>query len=177
MAFESIRRDPLLGAMRALLTGFMWLLVVIGVIVIALIPVVLLNGDSVTMEIAGRTVESDPTLLALVCVTMAVVVVMCAMGWRFTGLLRAIVDTVSTGDPFVPENARRLTAMAWLSIALMVVAIVGGWLTVMLEARTEELQANFDVSVGGLLLPFVLFILARVFRTGTDMRAELEGTV
>jgi hypothetical protein len=33
------------------------------------------------------------------------------------------------------------------------------------------------ISFGGFLLALVLFILARVFRKGTEMREELEGTV
>ncbi len=33
------------------------------------------------------------------------------------------------------------------------------------------------ISGNGLLLMLILFILARVFRKGAEMRAELEGTV
>jgi hypothetical protein len=34
-----------------------------------------------------------------------------------------------------------------------------------------------DVPLAGLFLALVLFILARVFREGTRMRDDLEGTV
>jgi hypothetical protein len=67
--------------------------------------------------------------------------------------------------------------MAWLSIAVQLAALAAGALTMWLEEATKEVQANFDVSIGGILLPLVLFILARVFRRGTEMREELEGTV
>ena len=40
---------------------------------------------------------------------------------------------------------------------------------------TFVVDSGFDVN--GLLLMLILFILARVFRKGADMRAELEGTV
>ena len=40
-----------------------------------------------------------------------------------------------------------------------------------------DLRADFGFSGGGLLLMLVLFILARVFRRGAEMREELEGTV
>jgi hypothetical protein len=38
-------------------------------------------------------------------------------------------------------------------------------------------DVDFGLSFGGVLLALVLFILARVFRKGAEMRAELEGTV
>ena len=39
------------------------------------------------------------------------------------------------------------------------------------------MEVTADVSANGLLLVLVLFILARVFKTGAQMRDDLEGTV
>ena len=41
----------------------------------------------------------------------------------------------------------------------------------------EELTADIEFSLTGVLLALVLFILARVFRHGAAMREDLEGTV
>jgi hypothetical protein len=35
----------------------------------------------------------------------------------------------------------------------------------------------FAFWLGGVILSLTLFVLARVFRKGTDMREDLEGTV
>jgi hypothetical protein len=100
-----------------------------------------------------------------------------ALGFRFLLLLRRIVDSVATGDPFVPDNAARLTAMAWLTLAGQVAVVpaifIGGWISTILKDADFE----FEVSLSAILLALVLFILARVFRQGAAMRDDLEGTV
>ena len=42
---------------------------------------------------------------------------------------------------------------------------------------SENLKVDFDFTLTGLLLAIVLFILARIFRHGVEMREDLEGTV
>ncbi|CCA91354.1 MULTISPECIES: DUF2975 domain-containing protein [unclassified Novosphingobium] len=98
--------------------------------------------------------------------------------------LKRIVDTVGQGDPFVPDNATRLTRMAWLSLAVQLVSLpisgLGTWIHKVTEgvgADKGDFQIDGGVDGNGLLLMLILFILARVFRKGAEMRAELEGTV
>lgn len=104
---------------------------------------------------------------------------MVAIGFRFTDLLRRIVDSVGEGDPFIPVNAVRLNHMAWLTIALQAVAIplgaLGYWIGQI--ADKADVDADFDIDINAVMLAIVLFILARVFRRGAEMREELEGTV
>ena len=77
-------------------------------------------------------------------------------------------------SPFAaPGHAVR----APLAVLALAVALAAGALTIWLEESTKDFEANFDISIGGILLPLVLFILARVFRRGAEMREELEGTV
>ena len=45
------------------------------------------------------------------------------------------------------------------------------------SADAASISVDADFSTNGLLLALVLFILARVFRTGAKMREDLEGTV
>src|SRR5690349_405821 len=40
--------------------------------------------------------------------------------------LLAMLDTVRDGDPFVPDNARRLTQIAWLLLGLQLMHLVHG---------------------------------------------------
>lgn len=122
-------------------------------------------------------------LLPAASLLLALSIAMLACLLRILGLLLRIVDTVGEGDPFVPENARRLTHMAWLSVAVQAIgvpmAMVGVWLA--RYADSVDARADIDASVGldanGLLLVLILFILARVFRKGAAMREDLEGTV
>ena len=43
--------------------------------------------------------------------------------------------------------------------------------------RLDDITVDAGLDVSGILLVVILFILARVFRHGTTMREELEGTV
>jgi len=74
--------------------------------------------------------------------------------------------------------------MAWLTLAMQLVTFPIGALAVWLGAEMTKLGAHtkiddldMGISGNGLLLMLILFILARVFRQGAAMRAELEGTV
>jgi hypothetical protein len=87
--------------------------------------------------------------------------------------LLAIVDTVRVGDPFIVENAQRLTAIAWRLAALegfrlVVAAIAAGvWAPGKVDA----------FSFASWLAVLLLFVLAGVFARGAQMRSDLEGTV
>ena len=174
----TLREDPLLGIARAILTFLMGLTIFVGAVVAIVVPIVLLNQNQVLVEF-GRSPVSQPggDVIGAILAGLVLVAGIVALSFLVLRHLRRIVDTVRQGDPFIPENAVRLRTMAWLSIVLQTIALFAGALTMWLEEATEKLEANFDVSVGGILLPLVLFILARVFRRGAAMREELEGTV
>ena len=174
----TLREDPLLGIARAILTFLMGLTIFVGATIAIAVPVMLLNQDRFLAELvpSPATMAGGDVIGAILAV-MVLVAGIVALSFVFIRHLRRIVDTVRQGDPFIPENAMRLRSMAWLSIVLQVVALFAGALTMWLEEATKNLEANFDISIGGILLPLVLFILARVFRRGAEMREELEGTV
>ena len=79
--------------------------------------------DSINIEARaefGAAVTDMP--LGSVLALLAVVCVLCALVFLFFGKLRGIIDTVAAGDPFVPENADRLSAMGWILIGIHVLA-------------------------------------------------------
>jgi hypothetical protein len=108
--------------------------------------------------------------------------VACALAFLFFGKLREMIDTVAAGDPFTPQNSDRLSAMAWLQIGLYSMhfiipeleALITDWRQQFSEGPFND---GFDLNVTQIVLIFVLFILARVFRHGAAMREDLEGTV
>ena len=91
--------------------------------------------------------------------------------------LRAIVETVRSGDPFVAANADRLQGIAWALLILQILSIIIGAIgkAVAIPGRPLDLDAGFSIS--GWLAVLLTFLLARVFAEGTLMREDLEGTV
>lgn len=87
--------------------------------------------------------------------------------------LLAIVDTVRVGDPFILENAERLTAIAWRVLALELLRLV----VAAIAAAVWEAGRIDAFSFAPWLAVLLLFVLAGVFAHGARMRADLEGTV
>jgi hypothetical protein len=85
-------------------------------------------------------------------------------------LLRAIVDSARSGDPFVPENGARLRRIGWLILAANVVVFAGSF------ALPPFFRDQSD-SYPGLITALLIFVLARIFETGARMRTELQETV
>ena len=150
--------------------------------VIAL-PIVIFMQGEINAEVAkefGDAVGAFPVLAVLGLIGF--ILILLALAFFFFGKLRAIIATVGEGDPFAPENAERLSAMGWITIASQAVMIpiaglalvVAKWAEPM-ENATATVDGGFDLE--GILLAIVLFILARVFKHGAAMREDLEGTV
>lgn len=147
------------------------------------LPIILFLQDRIDTEISrefGNSVGNFPamTLVGLLLVAFAIV----ALTFLFFGKLRAIIRTVGEGDPFVPANAERLSLMAWLLLGVQVLMIPAAGLGLMLAKWADDIEhADITIDAGldltGILMVIVLFILARVFKHGAAMRADLEGTV
>ncbi|QGN54743.1 DUF2975 domain-containing protein [Novosphingobium sp. Gsoil 351] len=181
------KRDPLLTAARLLLMVFIGVLGVAAVAALLVIPVVIVFQARVLAEIAAKGVETGPEMIGAILIVLAGIAVLLAMAVWFLVLLRRIVLSVGTGDPFIPENAERLSRMGWLVLAGQIASIPVGALVLWIASVVEDspaaehahadLHSDFGFSFSSLLLMLVLFILARVFRRGAAMREELEGTV
>lgn len=181
--------DPLLliGKIFAI---FLQVVMAIGAIALLIaIPAVVIAGGYVEAEIAKEApqiTESFPAFL--IAAIMAIGLSIVSMLFVFFGKLRRIIGTVGEGDPFQPENAKRLSTMAWLMLGTQLVMIPAAAIAIPLarygaeidKAGIEEVNFSFDGSgmdMTAWLLVVILFILARVFRHGAAMREDLEGTV
>ena len=178
-----IGTDPLLLAGNVLAI-FLQIAMAIGAtaLVIASVAILLFQDKLITeyaQEIGDPTaVFPVLTLLGVMLIGLAIVTAM----FLFFGKLRSIITTVGSGDPFQPENADRLSAMAWLMFGVQLLILPATALGMQLVRFADELKdvdVTFDggLDLEGILLVVVLFILARVFRHGAAMRADLEGTV
>ena len=91
--------------------------------------------------------------------------------------LRAMVETVRAGDPFVAANARRLEAIAWALLVLQLLSIVIGAIGKAVSTPAHPVNLSAGFSINGWLAVLLTFVLARVFAEGTLMREDLQGTV
>ena len=91
--------------------------------------------------------------------------------------LLSIVESVGVGEPFTIGNAGRLRTIAFalLGIELLHIAVVAIASALSANGVPLRIGSNFDVT--GWLAVLLLFVLAQVFREGSRMREDLEGTV
>jgi hypothetical protein len=91
--------------------------------------------------------------------------------------LRAMVETVRAGEPFVAANASRLQGIAWVLLVLNLLSIVMGAIARTVSTPAHPLHMNAGFSINGWLVVLLTFVLARVFAEGTLMRKDVAGTV
>jgi hypothetical protein len=89
----------------------------------------------------------------------------------------AIVDTVSVGNPFVLANAARLQKIAWAVLVLELIHLAVGAVAASVSTPAAPFDINWKFSPTRWVAVLLLFVLARVFEQGAQMREELEGTV
>ena len=168
-------RDPLLAAAHLWLRLSAGLAVLFTAAFLLSVPAALILRGTVLRQLAERGASAE--LYPIILVVLALLALVSVLSFFFLRHMDRIVGTVAEGDPFVPVNASRLQAMGWLSLAIDA-AFVAVAVAVNLAPRMgHRPNADFTFTLGGILLALVLFVLARVFREGTRMRDELEGTV
>jgi hypothetical protein len=93
--------------------------------------------------------------------------------------LRRVVASASAGDPFVEANAAELVHVAWLLLGVEVIAALIKPMVYLLapDAVRAKVHDLVHISVTGLFAVLLIFVLAQVFRRGSEMRAELAGTI
>jgi hypothetical protein len=91
-------------------------------------------------------------------------------------LLR-IVESVRDGDPFSADNAARLRTIAWALLGLELLHLLVSAIASAVSTKEVPLRLGGDVTLTGWLAVMLLFVLAQVFREGTRLRDDLEGTV
>jgi hypothetical protein len=127
-------------------------------------------------EMHGLTI-AQIAAAAIVVITGGVICIALA-AWMFI-LTARIIDTASHGDPFVTVNADRLNHIACLLLVIQAVGLVVDALMNLFPANiTDNVSVGYDgFSAAGILAALLIFVLAQIFRRGSEMRAELEGTV
>ncbi|HEY8617413.1 DUF2975 domain-containing protein [Phenylobacterium sp.] len=89
--------------------------------------------------------------------------------------LLAMAETVRDGDPFVPENAERLRAVAWCLLMIQLLHMGFGVLAAQVRASGAPMEWEFPLA--GWLAVLLTFVLAGVFREGARLRGDLQAMI
>ncbi len=173
-------KDGLLAAAKVVVVlsqiVFIFAMVMLGIGIGAILTV---GRPELLADIA--TSSAPAAAYWLIPLAMLTGMALLALGFRFFQELNGIIDSVDDGEPFRPENAVRLSRMGWISIIVHIgvlpIAGLSLWLAPYADKVGQDVDVGAGVDVSGVLLTLILFILARVFRRGAEMRADLEGTV
>lgn len=132
-------------------------------------------------KIAARVTRDDVARIAMIFLAGGAV---CLILLQF--ILRAIlrvVESASVGDPFIAKNADDLVQVAWLLLGMYAVQFLTGLAAhEFIPASLKEFPLlhmghSGEINATGLFTVLLIFVLARIFRRGAEMRAELEATV
>jgi len=168
--------DPLLASARLIVAGMM------GLFAFVALSVTIGLGAALTFkrpDLASQLAEAGvpPSGYAATIAILVLIIALLVIGVLFLRHLLRIIRSVGESDPFNPVNADRLRAMAWMTLSAQPLLWVLGLIAHWFRQFSDKVDADVGISLGGIVMALVLFILARVFRTGTEMREELEGTV
>ena len=172
------RPDGLLSTARAVLGVLLILFwVAIAALAIALVAIFIERGD-IAREFGAAGVSPGGISAILTGMALGAGAII-FLGTHFIRRLIAIVESVAD-DPFVRVNAVRLHEMAWLMLSIQVgTGLLSGYMQWMMRYLhlPDGVDASGDLDLFGFVLVLILFLLARVFERGADMRDDLEGTV
>lgn len=166
------------AALSVLMTIIIWFTAILGglLMVFCLIGIVT-EATGAAVPLISASLEDSLTLhdLIFVFASMAIVV----PGIVYVALnLRRILTTLAEGDPFVPENANRLSKIAFVLAGMEIAAIVLIILARMVFVPSDvlsDVQIRFDLIMWAAVA--ALLILSQVFREGTRLRDEEKMTV
>lgn len=177
-------RDALLLSGNVLARLLQWVCALAGGAVLLLIPVVILLSQDMLpgFSDASRSDAIEASPLAVIAILAALALILAGL-FLFFGNLRAMIASVGEGNPFAPENATRLNAMAWLFLGVKILTVLVAGLRLHITSLMDKGTSDGNVlgfglyDVDAILIVIILFVLARVFRHGAAMREDLKGTV
>jgi hypothetical protein len=164
--------------LSTVVTVIFWLAIVLGGFLFIILSIGLLgslNGGEIDLPLVEARADGVPAG-RLVAALVGLVVFAPGIAY-ICSKLRQILSTLAAGDPFVPENAPRLTRIA---IAIGLIEVIR-MCSVLVLAATVDLgegyvaNININLAVWGAII--VLLILAQVFKEGTRLREEEKMTI
>lgn len=157
----------------ALDVAYFLLWAVLAITLLVLLASLFVPIDSWSASADG---EAIPLTRGLIAGVLGGVVAFCGGFVLILDRLRRIFVTLTRGDPFRPENVRRLR-----EIGVVLAVLIGGQfafrsLLSMLLPGAIEPQGVADLMIPVFSL-LVIFVLAEVFREGARLRRDAELTI
>jgi hypothetical protein len=166
-----------LSAARILLGILRAFNLVTGVMLVAALPASFLFEPVFFEFFTKQPPRIDPSwLVPVLRMWLGLALAMVAAIHVLLSRLLAMVETVRSGDPFVPENAVRLTTIAWCVLALQLLHLIFGVMAAAMNAAGSNIEWKFS-GLTGWVAVVLLFVLARVFEEGTHMREDLKTMI
>ncbi len=151
--------------------GFVWIIVAMSVFSMA--------NDSATIPGFERIVAGGTEELIEWTLRWSVLFIGAMMVCAY---LRGVFGTLVAGDPFVPENARRLRMIAIVVGAAEVIRLLIGVVVPLLgvglgleHSGERAITIGFDAGVW--LSVLTLFVLSQVFTEGAALREDQQMTI
>jgi DUF2975 family protein len=166
----------LLGVSRLLVGLLRVLNLLMGALLVAMFVASFVFEPVFQEFFSKRPPRIDPGLLlpALRLWMLLAMPMIAAVHILYSRLLK-VIGTVRAGDPFVPENAARLTTMAWCLLTVELLRLSFGVMAAIMNAAGSNIDWSFSLS--GWVAVLLLFVLARVFEEGTRIRGDLEAMI
>jgi len=166
-----------LAVSRKVLSVLIKLNLLMGLFILALLIASLLAEGPVMAGLGMRPSPGGPTVILGMRAIMVIGILGVPLAHVVLTRLKAIVETVSIGDPFVAINAARLQTIAWAVLVLELMNFAVGTVAQNISSKAHPVDIRWNFTVTPWLVVLLLFVLARVFDQGARMRADLEGTV
>lgn len=171
-------RNSMAAILSIIMTVVIWSVVILGLFAFVVLGIGLsasLNEGSLDLPIGAAASDISPQTFVFSMLSLAVI----APGVIYVCVqLRRILTTLAEGDPFVPDNAQRLTRIA---IALAVMEIASIIFVLCMRSFVPESDADLRPPLSINLVVWAgvaaLLVLAQVFREGTRLREEEKMTI
>jgi len=129
-----------------------------------------LMGQAAAADLKAQGVTGPGLIIGLAALSLYIAGVLIIVG-----RLRRVFSTLTAGDPFHPDNVRRLRVvggmLALLELGRYPLAGAMAWL----DPRDSGAHISFNPTAWFAVL--VVFVLAEVFREGARLRREAELTI
>lgn len=162
---------------RRLLAGLNILNWVTGLLIVAALGYVGFFAPDIFVDkvLHSRVAHPDAAVGWLRAITFITAPVILLAHIILTRLI-AMIDDVRAGRPFAGANAARLRLIAWTLLAIQLLDLAFGLISIRASEQTGE-YFGWSFGMTGWLAVLLLFVLARVFEGGAAMQDELEQTI
>ena len=129
-----------LSASRILLRILRGFNLVLGVMLVAALPASFLFEPEFLQFFSKRPSINSAWLVPVLRVWLVLALPMIAAVHVLLSRLLAVVETVRSGDPFVPENAVRLSTIAWCVLVTQLLELAFGALAAAMNAAGSNID-------------------------------------